>query len=318
MSDIVEGKYIWHDGEFVAWHDAKVHLLSLAVQFGSSVFEGIRCYETPRGPAIFRWHEHLRRLYDSAKIYRMDIAQTPDELTAVVAELIERNELSSCYIRPMVMRGYGASGMLPVGCPTESWIACWPWGTYLGEGALENGVDVCVSSWNRPKPNTYPSLAKAAGHYNNAQLIKMEAVANGYAEAIALGPDGVVSEGSGQNLFMVRDGTLYTPGVDGTILEGITRASILQIATDLGIRTQQKTLPRESLYTADELFFTGTAAEVTPIRSVDRIDIGTGRAGEVTLKLQRRFMDIVHGRISDDHGWLTHVRDIRARPRLAS
>lgn len=318
MSGIVEGKWIWHDGEFVEWHNAKVHLLSLAVQFGSSVFEGIRCYETPRGPAIFRWHEHLRRLYDSAKIYRMEIAQTPDELTAVVAELIEMNELSSCYIRPMILRGYGASGMLPVGCLTESWIACWPWGTYLGEGALENGVDVCVSSWNRPAPNTYPSLAKAAGHYNNAQLIKMEAVANGYAEAIALAPDGVVSEGSGQNLFLVRDGTLYTPGVDGTILEGITRATILQIAADMGIRTLQKALPREMLYTADELFFTGTAAEVTPIRSVDKIEIGTGRAGEVTLKLQRRFMDIVHGRVSDDHGWLTHVRDVRARPRLAS
>jgi branched-chain amino acid aminotransferase len=318
MSGIVEGKWIWHDGEFIAWHDAKVHLLSLAVQFGSSVFEGIRCYETSRGPAIFRWHEHLRRLYDSAKIYRMEIPHTPDELTAVVAELIERNELSSCYIRPMILRGYGAAGMLPVGCPTESWIACWPWGTYLGEGALENGVDVCVSSWNRPEPNTFPSLAKAAGHYNNAQLIKMEAVANGYAEAIALGPDGVVSEGSGQNLFLVRDGTLYTPGVDGTILEGITRATILQIATDMGIRTQQKALPREMLYTADELFFTGTAAEVTPIRSVDHIDVGTGRAGEITLKLQRRFMDIVHGRTSDDHGWLTHVRDIRSRPRLAS
>jgi branched-chain amino acid aminotransferase len=318
MAGIVEAKWIWHDGEFIAWQDAKVHLLSLAVQFGSSVFEGIRCYETPRGPAIFRWHEHLRRLYDSARIYRMEIAQTPDELTAVVAELIERNDLNSCYIRPMVLRGYGAAGMLPVGCPTETWIACWPWGTYLGEGALENGVDVCVSSWNRPEPNTYPSLAKAVGHYNNAQLIKMEAVANGYVEAIALGPDGLISEGSGQNLFLVRDGTLYTPGVDGTILQGITRATMLQIAADMGIRTEQKPLPREMLYTADELFFTGTAAEVTPIRSVDRISIGTGRAGEITLKLQRRFMEIVHGRVADDHGWLTHVRDVRARPRLAS
>ncbi len=315
---IVEAKWIWHDGEFVAWHDAKVHLLSLAVQFGSSVFEGIRCYETPRGPAIFRWHEHLRRLFDSARIYRMEIAYSPDDLTHAVGELIERNELRSCYVRPMVMRGYGASGMLPIGSTTETWIACWPWGTYLGEGALENGVDVCVSSWNRPHPNTFPSLAKAAGHYNNAQLIKMDAIANGYVEAIALGPDGLVSEGSGQNLFLVRDGVLYTPSVDGTLLQGITRASILQIAADLGIRTEQKSLPRESLYTADELFFTGTAAEVTPVRSVDRIEVGTGRAGEITLRLQRRFMDIVHGRAADDHGWLTHVSDMRKRPRLAS
>jgi branched-chain amino acid aminotransferase len=318
MSGIVEARWIWHDGEYVEWQNAKVHLLSLAVQFGSSVFEGVRCYETPRGPAIFRWHEHLRRLYDSAKIYRMEIAQSPDELTGAVAELIERNELTSCYVRPMVLRGYGASGMLPVGCPTETWIACWPWGTYLGEGALENGVDVCVSSWNRPEPNTFPSLAKAAGHYNNAQLIKMDAVANGYVEAIALGPDGLVSEGSGQNLFLVRDGTLYTPGIDGTLLQGITRSSILQIAADLGIRTEQKAIPREALYTADELFFTGTAAEVTPIRSVDRIEVGTGRAGEITMKVQRRFMDVVHGRTSDDHGWLTHVRDVRTHPRLAS
>ncbi|HEX6693322.1 MAG TPA: branched-chain amino acid transaminase [Longimicrobiales bacterium] len=314
MSGITEAEWIWHDGEFVRWQDAKVHVLSLAVQFGSSVFEGVRCYETDRGPAIFRWHDHLRRLYDSAKVYRMEIAQTPDELTAVAAELIERNGLSSCYVRPMVLRGYGAAGMLPVGCPTETWIACWPWGTYLGEGALENGVDVCVSSWNRPAPNTFPTLAKAAGHYNNAQLIKMEAVANGYVEAIALGPDGLVSEGSGQNLFMVRDGVLFTSTVDGTILQGVTRAAILQIAADLGIRAAEKPLPRESLYTADELFFTGTAAEVTPIRSVDRITVGSGRAGVVTLALQRRFMDIVHGRVPDDHGWLTHVEDVRARP----
>ncbi|MEO5511759.1 MAG: branched-chain amino acid transaminase [Longimicrobiales bacterium] len=318
MSGIIEGTWIWHDGEFVPWHDAKTHVLSLAVQFGSSVFEGVRCYDTPRGPAIFRWHEHVRRLFDSAKIYRMQIPYTPDELTMVVAELIERNELHACYVRPMVMRGYGAAGMLPVNCPTETWIACWPWGTYLGEGALEHGVDVCVSSWNRPAPNTYPSLAKSAGHYNNAQLIKMEAIANGFIEAIALGPDGLVSEGSGQNLFLVRDGTLYTPGVDGTLLQGITRASILQIAMDLGVRVEQVAIPREALYTADELFFTGTAAEVTPIRSVDHIEVGTGRAGEITMKVQRRFMDIVHGRVEDDHGWLTHVRAVRTRPRLAS
>jgi branched-chain amino acid aminotransferase len=316
MADIVEAKWIWHDGEFVAWHDARVHLLSLAVQFGSSVFEGVRCYETERGPAIFRWREHLRRLYDSAKIYRMTIDRTPEELTQVCAELIEKNQLNACYIRPMVMRGYGASGMLPVGCPTELWIACWPWGTYLGAGALEAGVDVCVSSWNRPQPNTFPSLAKAAGHYNNAQLIKMDAVANGYAEAIALGPEGLVSEGSGQNLFLVRDGRLYTPGIDGTLLQGITRSAILQIAEDLGIGAEQTTIPREALYTADELFFVGTAAEVTPIRSVDKLPVGSGHVGEITRKVQQRFMDIVHGRIPDEHGWLTYVREIATAPRL--
>lgn len=309
---IDEARWIWRDGEFIDWHDAKVHLLSLAVQFGSSIFEGVRCYATPRGPAVFRWPEHLRRLYDSCHIYRMRPRWTPDQLTAATAELIARNYLDACYIRPMVVRGYGDAGMLPVESPVETYIACWHWGTYLGDGALENGVDVCVASWNRPAPNTFPALAKAAGHYNNAQLIKMEAAANGYAEAIALGPDGLVSEGSGQNVFIVKDGVLMTTPVDGTILSGITRDSILAIARTLGIPADARPIPRELLYAADEVFFTGTAAEVTPVRSIDRITIGGGRAGPVTLALQRRFLDIAHGRIPDEYGWLTYVADVRA------
>lgn len=307
---IQEAKWIWRDGELVPWHEANVHLLSLAVQFGTSMFEGVRCYSTPEGPAIFRWHDHLRRLYDSCRIYRMEPEWTPDQLTQATCALIERNGLDSCYVRPMVLRGYGDAGMLPHESPIETFIACWPWGTYLGDGALERGVDVCTSSWARPAPNTFPTLAKAAGHYNNAQLIKMEAVANGYIEAIALAPSGVVSEGSGMNVFLVRDGVLVTSPVDGTILNGITRASIMTIARELGIPVEARAIPRELLYIADEVFFTGTAAEVTPIRSIDRIIVGAGKAGPITLSLQQRFLEIVQGRAPDVHDWLTHVRQV--------
>jgi branched-chain amino acid aminotransferase len=300
--------FIWREGEFIPWRDANVHLLSHAVQFGSSVFEGIRCYETPAGPAIFRWPEHVRRLFDSCRIYRMQPNWTPEQLTQAALELVDRNRLTSCYIRPMVLRGYGDAGMLPKDSPVQTYIATWPWGAYLGDGALEHGVDVGVSSWHRPAPNTFPTLAKSAGHYNNGQLIKMEAIANGFAEAIALGPDGLVSEGSGQNVFIVRDGVLLTPFIDGTILQGITRASIMTIAEDLGIPVQERPIPRDMLYTADEIFFTGTAAEVTPVRSVDRIAIGAGVVGPITRVLQERFLAIVHGRSADEHGWLTHVR----------
>jgi branched-chain amino acid aminotransferase len=304
---IREAQWIWRDGEVVPWRDANVHLLSLAVQFGSSVFEGVRCYSTPDGPAIFRWPEHLRRLYDSARIYRMVPQWTAEQVTLATADLVRRNSLDSCYIRPMVLRGYGDAGMLPLESPIETYVACWPWGTYLGDGALEHGVDVCVSSWNRPAPNTFPALAKAAGHYNNAQLIKMEAAANGYAEAIALSPGGMVSEGSGQNVMLVRDGILITTPIDGTILQGITRASVLAIAHDLGIEVRETAIAREMLYTADELFFTGTAAEVTPIRSIDRLTVGGGTAGPVTRRIQQRFLAVVSGAEPDTHGWLTHV-----------
>jgi branched-chain amino acid aminotransferase len=306
-SRIVEAEWIWKDGEFVRWRDATVHLLSLAVQFGSSVFEGIRCYETARGPAVFRLNEHMRRLQDSCRVYRMELRWSAAELAEASRATVARNGFSSCYLRPMVLRGYGPAGMNPVNCPIDTYIPAWPWGTYLGPDALEAGVDACVSTWQRPEPNTFPALAKAAGNYNNAQLIKMEAVANGYAEAIALGPSGLVSEGSGQNLFLVRDGVLITPLLDGTSLAGITRDSVLTIARDLGIAVQQKEVPRETLYTSDELFFTGTAAEITPIRSVDRIPVGTGRTGPVTRELQKRFMQTVHGEIEDRHGWLSYV-----------
>jgi branched-chain amino acid aminotransferase len=304
-SQIPQTEWIWKDGEWIRWEDATVHVLSHSIQFGSSLFEGIRCYSTPRGPAIFRLADHLRRLYDSCRIYRMELGYTADKLTEGCVELIQRNGLQSCYLRPMVLRGYGAIGMVPTASPIETYLICWPWGPYLGEDALEQGVDVCVSSWQRVAPNTVPTLAKVAGNYLSSQLAKMEALANGYTEAISLGPDGLVSEGTGQNVFVVRGGVLITPAVNGTLLPGITRDSVLSIARDLGIAVREQPVPRDLLYTADELFFTGTAAEVTPIRSVDRIVVGTGRMGPITRTLQERFMDLVHGRVPDPYGWLT-------------
>lgn len=300
-------EWIWKDGEFIPWGEAKTHILSLAVQFGSSIFEGIRAYETERGPAIFRLRAHIRRLMDSCKIYRMTPGQELEEIEKAVLATVRKNGLKDCYIRPMVVRGYGSAGLNPEASPVESYICAWPWGTYLGEGALEAGVDACVSSWMRAHPNTFPVQAKAAGHYNAAQLMKMEAMANGYVEAIAVGPSGLVSEGSGQNVFLVRDGALLTPFLDGTNLTGITRHSIIEIARDLGYEVREGQVARETLYTADELFFAGTASEVTPIRSVDRIPVGEGKAGPVTLAIQRRFMEIVRGEAPDPWGWLTYV-----------
>jgi branched-chain amino acid aminotransferase len=312
---IVEVPFIWKDGEIIAWHDARVHVLSLAVQFGSSVFEGVRCYMTPDGPAAFRLPEHLRRLRDSCRIYRIELGWSDADLIAAIRDLVTRNDLGACYVRPMVLRGYGNAGMDPTGASVETYIVAWPWGTYLGEGALQHGVDVCVSSWMRAAPNTFPALAKAAGHYNNSQLIKAEATANGFADAIAIGADGLLSEASGQNIFLVRDGALITPSVDGTILSGITRDAVLTIARDLGIPVHERAVPREMVYIADELFFTGTAAEVTPIRSVDRMIVGDGAPGPITRALQARFLDIVHGRAEDTHGWRTPMRT--AAPMLA-
>ncbi len=304
---IQEAEFIWRDGEFVPWHDARVHVLSLAVQFGSSIFEGIRCYPTARGPAIFRLREHIHRLFDSCRIYRIEVPYQPEEIIEACRAVVRRNRLEMCYVRPMVLRGYGAAGMLPVDCPIETFVCAWPWGAYLGPEALAQGVDVCVSSWQRMQPNTFPAAAKAAGHYVNAQLIKMEAAANGYAEAIALGPGGLVSEGSGQNLFMVVDGALVTPLLDGTSLRGITRDSVIAIAREMGLTPHERPVPRETLYTADELFFTGTATEVTPIRSVDRIPIGTGSTGPVTREIQARFNAIVRGEREAPGEWLTYV-----------
>ncbi|MBI4519870.1 MAG: branched-chain amino acid transaminase [Gemmatimonadetes bacterium] len=299
--------WIWNDGKFVAWEDAKLHVMSHVVHYGTSIFEGIRCYATPDGPAIFRLDAHMRRFHDSAQIYRMPLPYDQAALSAACGALVRRNEIDECYIRPIALRGVGTYGLDPTHSPVQTFIICWPWGTYLGDGALEAGVDVCVSSWQRAHPNTFPALAKAGGNYINAALIKMEAVADGYAEAIVLNSSGTVSEGSGQNLFLVREGVLITPAVDGSQLPGITRDSVLTIASDLGIPVREQAVPREALYIADELFFCGTAAEVTPIRSVDRITIGKGSAGPISLAMQKRFLDIVHGRTDDRHGWLTPV-----------
>lgn len=307
-TELTEAKWIWKDGKLIPWRDATTHILSIAVQFGSSVFEGIRCYDTPEGPAIFRLQPHIRRLFDSCRIYRIPLEQSQEEIAEACTFTVRENGLTDCYIRPMVVRGYGSAGLNPAASPVEVYICAWPWGTYLGEGALERGVDVCVSSWMRAHPNTFPVQAKAAGHYNAAQLMKMEALANGYIEAIAVGPSGLVSEGSGQNVFLVRDGALFTPFLDGTNLTGITRDSVVHVARDLGYDVAETNIAREALYTCDELFFTGTASEVTPIRSVDRVEVGDGRAGPVTLAIQRRFMEVVKGEVPDERGWLTRVR----------
>lgn len=312
MAKLQPTNWIWRDGEFIAWQDANVHVLSHSMQFGSSAFEGIRCYGTPRGPAIFRLEDHLQRLLNSCKIYRMEVPYTVDELVAANCELVERNGLDSCYMRPMVIRGYGAAGMVPFDSPVEVFLPCWPWGSYLGDNAMENGADACVSSWHRMAPNTTPSMAKVAGNYLGGQLIKMEALANGYDEAIALGPDGLISEGSGQNVFLVQKGVVFTTSTNGTLLPGITRDSIITLARDAGLEVREQSLQREMLYTADEIFLTGTASEVTPVRSVDKIKVGLGRAGEVTKVLQRTFLDLVHGKAEDTHQWLCHVRAERA------
>jgi branched-chain amino acid aminotransferase len=312
MAKITETGWIWRDGEFVRWQDATVHVLAHSLQFGSSVFEGIRCYSTPRGPAIFRLEDHLQRMIDSCKIYRMDMKYSLDELVAACCELVDRNGVDACYLRPMVVRGYGASGMVPFDSPVAVYLPCWPWGAYLGDGALENGVDACVASWNRMAPNTIPMMAKVAGNYLSGQLIKMEALRNGFAEGIGLGPNGMISEGSGQNLFVVHRGTIYTPTINGTLLHGITRYSILTLARDMGIPVREQELPREMLYTADEVFLTGTASEVTPVRSVDRIQVGSGKRGPITTQLQQRFLDLVRGVGEDTYGWLTYVRAERA------
>jgi branched-chain amino acid aminotransferase len=308
MSRISETQWIWRDGAFIPWADATIHVLSHSVQFGSSAFEGIRAYATPRGPAIFRLKEHLQRLLHSCKIYRMEVPWTLEQLTEASRELVVRNGVASCYLRPMVVRGYGTAGMVPVGAPVETYLPCWPWGAYLGDEALAQGVDACVSSWHRVQPNTIPAMAKIAGNYLSGQLIKMEALANGYAEGIALSPSGVVSEGSGQNVFLVSDGTLITTPLDGSILGGITRHTIMQLAAAQGIPVKELHIPREMLYMADEVFFTGTAAELTPVRSIDRIPIGAGRPGPVTQRLQRQYLGIAKGELDDPHGWLTYCR----------
>jgi len=300
-------EFIWFNGKLVPWDEAQLHVLAHVVHYGSSFFEGLRCYETPRGTAIFRLTAHMRRLIDSARIYRTELPYSLEQLVAAVKETVRANGLKAGYIRPVVYRGYGEIGVNPLNNPVELAIATLEWGKYLGAEAMEQGVDVCVSSWNRFAPNTMPAMAKAGGNYMNSQLIKMEALANGYAEGIALDTNGQVSEGSGENLFLVRDGVAYTPPAGASILSGITRDTVITLLGELGVELRQQVMPREMLYVADELFFTGTAAEVTPIRSVDRMTVGKGRRGPVTSAVQAAFFEVVQGEREDRYGWLEYA-----------
>ena len=299
---------IWHNGKFIDWDDATIHITAHVISYGSAVFEGIRCYATPQGPAILRLPEHAQRLLNSSKIYRMEVKYSLEELMQAMVELVRVNKMPHCYIRPVVLRGYGVVGVDPSKTPIEVYIACWPWGGYLGADAIEKGVDVCVSSWNRMAPNTLPAMAKSAANYMNSQLIKMEAVINGYAEGIALDDRGLVSEGSGENIFIVRAGTAITPPLASSVLPGITRDSVITLCRDLDIPFQERSIPREELYIADEVFFVGTATEITPIRSIDRHVIGSGQRGPVTKTLQDEFFGILQGKKADRHGWLTLVK----------
>jgi branched-chain amino acid aminotransferase len=298
---------IWFNGKLVNWDDAKIHVMSHVVHYGSSVFEGIRCYNTAKGSAVFCLQQHVQRLLNSAKIYRMEVPYSGEEISAAILETIRANKLKECYIRPVLFRGYGEIGVNPLGCPLDLAIAVWEWGKYLGKEALEQGVDVCVSSWTRIAPNTLPALAKAAANYMNSQLIKMEALRNGYAEGIALDSAGYISEGSGENIFLIKDGVVVTPPLASSVLPGITRHAVIEICKDLGIELHQSGIARELLYLADELFFTGTAAEVTPIRSVDGITIGKGSRGAFTARIQERFFSLVNGKGEDRNRWLTFV-----------
>jgi branched-chain amino acid aminotransferase len=300
---------IWRDGQLVNWDDATIHVMSHVVHYGSSVFEGIRCYETPNGPAVFRLPEHIRRLEDSCKIYRIPMRHSSETLVQACLDTVAANDVRHCYLRPVVVRTGEQMGVYPMDVPVETFIIAWKWGRYLGEDALTNGVDVCVSSWRRSAPDTLPALAKAGGNYLTSQLSKMEARLDRYAEGIMLDAFGHVAEGSGENLFVVRDGVVFTTPLGAGILQGITRDSVMRIARDLGYEVREQTIPREMLYIADELFFSGTAAELTPIRSVDRIQVGEGKPGPITRAIQDQFMGIATGRIDDRFGWLTMVPD---------
>jgi branched-chain amino acid aminotransferase len=298
---------IWHNGKFIAWDDAKIHVLSHVIHYGSAVFEGIRCYETVQGPGIFRLREHMQRLLHSGHIYRMDSPYSLDDLSNAAVELVRTNKMTACYIRPITLRGYGEAGVDPRGCPVETYMMCWEWGKYLGEDGLGKGIDVCVSSWNRPSPNTLPQMSKAAANYMNSQLIRMEAKVNGYEEGIGLDHNGHVAEGSGENIFVVQKDRVITPPLSDAGLSGITRDSAVKICADLGIPLIEQAIPREMLYIADEVFFSGTAAEITPIRSVDRIKVGAGERGPITTRVQEEFFHITSGRKPDRHNWLTTV-----------
>ena len=303
--------HIWHNGELIPWEKAQIHVMSHVVHYGSSVFEGIRCYAQPGGAGVFRLPEHMQRLCDSAKIYRMPLDYSAEQLSTAVVDVIEANGVAPCYIRPFAFRGYGEIGVNPLRSPVEVYIANFPWGKYVPGN---EGADVCISSWNRLAPNTMPSLAKAGANYMNSQLIRMEAEINGYAEGIALDVNGYLSEGSGENLFLVRGDVLYTTPLANSVLNGITRNSIMQLAKQLGITVVEQALPREMLYICDEAFFTGTAAEVTHLRSVDRILVGDGSMGPITTALHKAFFDIVNGLAPDRFDWLTPVNVRVAEP----
>jgi branched-chain amino acid aminotransferase len=308
MSWDEKGGKIWMDGEFVNWEDAKIHVLSHVVHYGSSVFEGLRCYQNPNGSGIFRLNEHVERLFDSAKIYKMPIPFTKNEIADAIKDVVAINNLKSCYIRPVTFRGYKELGVNSLNCPVNTTIAAWEWGSYLGEEAMENGVDIGVSSWRRLAPDTMPSMAKAGANYMNAQLAKFEAIENGFDEALMLDYHGFVGEGSGENIFLVKDEVIHTPALSSSILKGITRDSVIKIAEDLGYEVSEEKIPREMIYLADEVFFSGSAAEVTPIRSVDNITIGAGNKGPITNKIQSEFFSIVDGKTDDKFNWLTYIQ----------
>ena len=310
-----EVKSVWMNGKLVPFADAKVHAFTHAIHYGSGLFEGIRCYDTRRGPAIFRLKEHTRRLFDSSKIYRMDVPYSFDQINDACVEVVRANEFRDCYLRPLVYRGFSSLGVFPAQCPVDVLIGAWKWGKYLGAEALEQGVDVRISSWNRMAPNTFPAMAKATGNYMNSILIRQEAAIDGYSEGIALDVQGYVSEGSGENVFVIRDGRIMTPPLGASILSGITRDSIIRIARDLGIEVVETLIPREALYIADEVFFTGTAAEVTPIRSIDRITIGAGKRGPVTERVQKEYFAYINGEVPDRYNWLTPVYAENAAPK---
>ena len=316
---ITATQHIWFNGKLVPWEKATVHVLSHALHYGSSVFEGVRAYATPKGVMIFRLHDHTRRLFDSAKIYRINIPFTPAVINAACCEVVVANGLTNgAYLRPVAFRGYGEIGVAPkIDPPVEVAVAAWEWGKYLGAEAEAEGVDVCVSSWQRMAPNTLPAMAKAAGNYLSSQLISMEAKRLGFVEGIGLAVDGTVSEGAGENLFLIRDGIIYTPGFAHAGLSGITRDSVIHLARDRGYEVREAAIPREMLYVADELFFTGTAAEITPIRSVDRITVGSGRRGPVTEVLQKAFFGLFSGATPDTHGWLEPVQTAARRAATA-
>ena len=301
--------HIWMNGTMVPWADANIHIGSHVIHYGSGVFEGIRCYDTPEGPAVFRLDAHTERLYNSAKIYRMDVPIPPEEFERAVCETIAANEMDACYIRPIIYRGYGMLGVNPFPCPVDMAIMVMDWGKYLGPEALEKGVDVRVSSWTRIAPNTLPVMAKSSANYMNSQLMKMEAIKDGYAEGIALDAEGFLSEGSGENLFLVSKGMLLTPPLVSSVLPGITRDTIITLARRQGLKVHEARLLRESLYIADEVFLTGTAAEITPVRSVDKIVVGKGSRGPITEALQKAFFDVIECRVPDEFGWLTFVRE---------